>query len=105
MLRRVDFPDPERPTMATHSPRWTTKLTSRSARTGGSEPKVREMFDSSITGDEPSREPHYEDAEGRKYGHWQEMMDAIRDSMNDEEITDLAHQHDYCLYGTPKREN
>ncbi len=32
------------------------------------------------------------------------MMDAIWESIN-EETTDLAHQHDYYLYGTPKRED
>ena len=58
-----------------------------------------------ISLDEISNGKPWEDANGNKYGHWQQMMDAIRDSMDDEEITDLAHQHDYYLYGTPKRED
>ena len=57
-----------------------------------------------ITFDEAHGKPPWEDANGRKYGHWQEMMGAIRDSITDE-TTDLAHQHDYYLYGTPKRED
>jgi hypothetical protein len=41
---------------------------------------------------------------GEKRVHWQYMMEAIQESI-DEDTTDLAHQHDYYLYGTPKRED
>ena len=56
-----------------------------------------------ISVQEDSDELPWQDASGKRYGHWQEMMDAIRESMTETEITDLAHQHDYYLYGTPKR--
>jgi hypothetical protein len=38
MFRNVDFPEPDRPTTATHSPESTTMLTFTRASTGGSAP-------------------------------------------------------------------
>ncbi|MBW4478966.1 MAG: hypothetical protein KME54_19440 [Tolypothrix brevis GSE-NOS-MK-07-07A] len=35
---------------------------------------------------------------------WDKLRQLIKDSQVDTGIDDLAHQHDYYLYGTPKRE-
>ena len=36
---------------------------------------------------------------------WEILFRAIEESRIDADITDLAHQHDHYLYGTPKRED
>ena len=36
---------------------------------------------------------------------WERLFKAIEESRIDADITDLAHQHDHYLYGTPKRED
>ena len=35
---------------------------------------------------------------------WQRLFDVLEENQIDGEITDLAHQHDYYLYGTDKRD-
>ena len=50
MLSSVDLPEPDGPTMATHSPGQIERSTSRSACTGGSTPKTRDTPASSTTG-------------------------------------------------------
>src|SRR3712207_6358967 len=50
MCRRVDFPDPDGPTIATHSPGHTRSSTPRSASTAGSTPYRRHTSLSSTTG-------------------------------------------------------
>lgn len=35
---------------------------------------------------------------------WERLFAAIEENQIDADITDLAHQHDHYLYGTPKRE-
>ncbi len=35
---------------------------------------------------------------------WDRLFAAIEENQIDADITDLAHQHDHYLYGTPKRE-
>ncbi len=36
---------------------------------------------------------------------WKRLMAVIEENQIDADITDLAHQHDHYLYGTPKRED
>lgn len=36
---------------------------------------------------------------------WKQFMKTIRENQIDTELTDMAHQHDHYLYGTPKRED
>lgn len=36
---------------------------------------------------------------------WERLFKAIEENQIDADITDLAHQHDHYLYGTPKRED
>ncbi len=36
---------------------------------------------------------------------WDRLFAAIEENQIDAGITDLAHQHDHYLYGTPKRED
>lgn len=36
---------------------------------------------------------------------WEHFMKIIKENQIDTEITDMAHQHDHYLYGTPKRED
>ena len=36
---------------------------------------------------------------------WERLFAAIEENQIDADITDLAHQHDHYLYGTPKRED
>ncbi len=36
-------------------------------------------------------------------GDWEKLFAAIEENQIDTDITDLAHQHDHYLYGTPKR--
>lgn len=36
---------------------------------------------------------------------WKRLMTVIEENQIDADITDLANQHDYYLYGTPKRED
>ena len=36
---------------------------------------------------------------------WDRLFKAIEENQIDADITDLAHQHDHYLYGTPKRED
>jgi len=38
-------------------------------------------------------------------GDWEKLFAAIEENQIDSDITDLAHQHDHYLYGTPKRED
>lgn len=36
---------------------------------------------------------------------WDRLFATIEENQIDADITDLAHQHDHYLYGTPKRED
>ncbi len=36
---------------------------------------------------------------------WQRLFAAIEENQIDADITDLAHNHDHYLYGTPKRKD
>ncbi|MBA3631627.1 MAG: hypothetical protein H0W58_02265 [Acidobacteria bacterium] len=36
---------------------------------------------------------------------WKRLLSVIEENQIDADITDLAHQHDHYLYGTPKRED
>lgn len=36
---------------------------------------------------------------------WERFMKTIKENQIDSDITDMAHQHDHYLYGTPKRED
>lgn len=36
---------------------------------------------------------------------WEHLMETIRKNQIETDITDLAHQHDHYLYGTPKHED
>ncbi len=36
---------------------------------------------------------------------WERFMKTIKENQIDTGITDMAHQHDHYLYGTPKRED
>ncbi len=44
-------------------------------------------------------EPETEDQSG-----WKRLLEVIEENQIDAEITDLAHQHDYYLYGTEKHD-
>lgn len=36
---------------------------------------------------------------------WERFMKTIKENQIESDITDMAHQHDHYLYGTPKRED
>ncbi|CAN5639296.1 hypothetical protein BH24ACI2_BH24ACI2_02110 [soil metagenome] len=36
---------------------------------------------------------------------WKRLLSVIEENQIDADVTDLAHQHDHYLYGTPKRED
>jgi hypothetical protein len=46
-----------------------------------------------------------EEAESENQSGWKRLMAIIEENQIDADITDLAHQHDHYLYGTPKRED
>lgn len=46
-----------------------------------------------------------EEAESENQSSWKRLMAIIEENQIDADITDLAHQHDHYLYGTPKRED
>jgi len=47
-----------------------------------------------------------DDAEGERIrSSWDSLMKFIRENSIDTGITDMAHQHDHYLYGTPKRKD
>lgn len=54
-------------------------------------------------------DPKYDSSdaiEGRKIrDDWDQLMKTIRENQIDTDITDMAHQHDHYLYGTPKRDD
>jgi len=45
-------------------------------------------------------EPESENRNG-----WRRLLAVIEENQIEADITDLAHQHDHYLYGTPKRED
>jgi len=46
-----------------------------------------------------------DEAESENQNGWKRLMAVIEENQIDADITDLAHQHDHYLYGTPKRED
>ncbi len=46
-----------------------------------------------------------EESESENQSGWKRLMTIIEENQIDADITDLAHQHDHYLYGTPKRED
>lgn len=36
---------------------------------------------------------------------WERLLKTIKENQIETDITDMAHQHDHYLYGTPKRED
>lgn len=47
-----------------------------------------------------------DDLEGQKIrDDWDRLLKTIRENQIDTDITDMAHQHDHYLYGTPKRDD
>jgi len=46
-----------------------------------------------------------EESESENQSGWKRLMEIIEENQIDADITDLAHQHDHYLYGTPKRED
>jgi hypothetical protein len=45
-------------------------------------------------------EPESENRNG-----WKRLITVVQENQIDADVTDLAHQHDHYLYGTPKRED
>jgi hypothetical protein len=57
---------------------------------------------------ESVREPNgnKEDVSGKQIrADWERFMQTIRENEIETEMTDMAHQHDHYIYGTPKRED
>lgn len=46
-----------------------------------------------------------DEAESENQIGWKKLMAVIEENQIDADITDLAHNHDYYLYGTAKRED
>ncbi|MGI8642161.1 MAG: hypothetical protein ACR2MG_19700 [Pyrinomonadaceae bacterium] len=46
-----------------------------------------------------------DDSDSENQNGWKRLMAVIEENQIDADITDLAHQHDHYLYGTPKRED
>lgn len=46
-----------------------------------------------------------DDPELENQSDWEKLFAAIEENQIDADITDLAHNHDHYLYGTPKRED
>ncbi len=46
-----------------------------------------------------------DETESENQNGWKRLMAVIEENQIDADITDLAHQHDYYLYGKPKRED
>ncbi len=46
-----------------------------------------------------------DEAESENQNAWKRLLEVIEENQIDADITDLAHQHDHYLYGTPKRED
>ncbi len=46
-----------------------------------------------------------DESESENQNGWERLMAVIEENQIDTDITDLAHQHDHYLYGTPKRED
>ena len=46
-----------------------------------------------------------DESESENQSDWDRLFAAIEENQIDADITDLAHQHDHYLYGTPKRED
>lgn len=46
-----------------------------------------------------------DEPESENQSDWDRLFAAIEENQIDADITDLAHQHDHYLYGTPKRED
>ena len=46
-----------------------------------------------------------DEPESENQSDWDRLFAAIEENQIDADITDLAHNHDYYLYGTAKRED
>jgi hypothetical protein len=46
-----------------------------------------------------------DEPESENQSGWKRLMTVIEENQIDADITDLAHDHDHYLYGTPKRED
>ena len=46
-----------------------------------------------------------DEPESENQKDWEKLFAAIEENQIDADITDLAHNHDHYLYGTPKRED
>ncbi len=46
-----------------------------------------------------------DETESENQSDWDRLFAAIKENQIDGDITDLAHNHDHYLYGTPKRED
>jgi hypothetical protein len=46
-----------------------------------------------------------DESETENQAGWDRLMKVIEENQIDADITDLAHNHDYYLYGTAKRED
>jgi hypothetical protein len=46
-----------------------------------------------------------DEPESENQNGWKRLMAVIEENQIDADVTDLAHQHDHYLYGTPKRED
>ncbi len=46
-----------------------------------------------------------DESESENQNDWKRLFAVIEENQIDADITDLAHQHNHYLYGTPKRED
>lgn len=65
--------------------------------------EVTITFDEKPNGNSNGEKPEPTEEEVRE--GWDRLIKFIEENSIDTGITDMAHQHDYYLYGTPKRED